>query len=148
MPETRASEGPIARIVTLLTRRPTHRPERNRGPSQSPKLAKAHFNGLTPGEAERLAMLIGECGEVIRVASNVLRFGYGSFDMAHLRTNRDQLTFALSDLTSMMDFMGEDHGMIDAAAHRVDFERKLASTQHQDIEEPSPPEPVDYAGLR
>lgn len=37
-----------------------------------------HFNGLTPAEAERLALLIEECGEAIQAASKVLRHGYES----------------------------------------------------------------------
>ena len=37
-----------------------------------------HFNGLTPGEAERLALLIEECGEVIQAASKALRHGMSS----------------------------------------------------------------------
>lgn len=37
-----------------------------------------HFNGLTPAEAERLALLIEECGEVIQAATKILRHGYES----------------------------------------------------------------------
>jgi hypothetical protein len=37
-----------------------------------------HFNGLTPAEAERLALLAEECGEVIQAIGKVLRHGYES----------------------------------------------------------------------
>lgn len=38
-----------------------------------------HFNGLTPAEAERLAMLSEECGEVIQIIGKILRHGYDSY---------------------------------------------------------------------
>lgn len=37
-----------------------------------------HFNGLTPAEAERLAILAEECAEVIQVVGKILRHGYTS----------------------------------------------------------------------
>lgn len=37
-----------------------------------------HFNQLKPSEAERLACLIEECGEVIQAAGKILRHGYKS----------------------------------------------------------------------
>ena len=37
-----------------------------------------HFNGLTPAEAERLAIFIEECGEAIQEACKILRHGYES----------------------------------------------------------------------
>jgi NTP pyrophosphatase (non-canonical NTP hydrolase) len=37
-----------------------------------------HFNKLTPAQAERLAVLIEECGEVIQAAGKILRHGYDS----------------------------------------------------------------------
>ncbi len=43
-------------------------------------MAEQHFNGLHPAEAERLALLIEECGEVVQAASKVLRHGYKSYD--------------------------------------------------------------------
>lgn len=38
------------------------------------------FNKLSHAQAERLALLIEECGEVIQAASKVLRHGYDSYD--------------------------------------------------------------------
>lgn len=37
-----------------------------------------HFNNLTPAEAERLALLAEECGEVIKAVMKILRHGYES----------------------------------------------------------------------
>lgn len=38
-------------------------------------MSTRHFNNLTPGEAERLAMLAEECGEVIQAVGKILRHG-------------------------------------------------------------------------
>lgn len=37
-----------------------------------------HFNKLTPAQAERLAMLSEECGEVIQIIGKIQRHGYNS----------------------------------------------------------------------
>ena len=38
-----------------------------------------HHNKLTPAEAERLAILAEECGEVIQMVGKILRHGYEDF---------------------------------------------------------------------
>jgi NTP pyrophosphatase (non-canonical NTP hydrolase) len=43
------------------------------------------FNGLTSAEAERLAILAEECGEVIQAVGKILRHGYQSYN-PHLIT--------------------------------------------------------------
>ena len=58
-----------------------------------------HFNGLSPAEAERLAMLAEECGEVIHIVGKILRHGYDSYHPADPTvTNRDLLGRELTDL--------------------------------------------------
>lgn len=52
--------------------------------------AVRHFNGLTPAEAERLALLAEECAEVIQVVGKILRHGYESSNPL-LRVPEDQL---------------------------------------------------------
>jgi NTP pyrophosphatase (non-canonical NTP hydrolase) len=37
-----------------------------------------HFNQLTPAEAERLSLLMEECGEVIQIIGKIQRHGYSS----------------------------------------------------------------------
>jgi len=42
--------------------------------------AAANFNKLTPAEAERLAILAEEAGEVVQAVGKILRHGYGSYN--------------------------------------------------------------------
>lgn len=62
-----------------------------------------HFNGLTPAQAELLAMLAEECGEVIQVVGKILRHGYESYhpDRPHI-TNHDLLAAELTDLSAVL----------------------------------------------
>lgn len=103
-----------------------------------------HFNGLSPAEAERLAMLAEECGEVIQAVGKVLRHGYESFHPDDLElskgrmvpksgaeSNRDKLTRELSDLVGVMFFMEGDVALIDATAYEKAIEGKLQYTHHQ-----------------
>jgi NTP pyrophosphatase (non-canonical NTP hydrolase) len=75
-----------------------------------------HFNRLTPPEAERLAYLIEECGEVIQAATKVLRHGFGSrhpYNMdgptnrQNLETELGHMTFALALVISCDDVNGK-----------------------------------------
>lgn len=42
-----------------------------------------HFNKLTEGQAERLAMLAEECSEVTQAVTKILRHGYTSHNPLH-----------------------------------------------------------------
>ncbi len=59
-----------------------------------------HFNGLTPAQAERLAILAEECGEVIQAIGKILRHGYDSShpDETRDRTNRRDLERECGDV--------------------------------------------------
>ena len=57
-----------------------------------------HFNGLTPAEAERLALLAEECGEVIQAIGKVLRHGYESRHPDGGSTNREALERECGDV--------------------------------------------------
>jgi hypothetical protein len=66
-----------------------------------------HFNELSPGEAERLAMLIEECGEVIQAATKILRHGYASYDPTDESkgNNQTMLGKELGDLDAIIGIM-------------------------------------------
>ena len=61
-------------------------------------MSNEHFNGLSPAEAERLALLVEECGEVIQAASKILRHGYESCHPVSGVNNRAALERELGDL--------------------------------------------------
>ena len=60
-----------------------------------------HFNKLSPAEAERLAILSEECGELIQAIGKVLRHGYDSKnpdDINH-KGNREDVTIECADVS-------------------------------------------------
>lgn len=57
-----------------------------------------HFNRLTPAEAERLALLAEECGEVMQAIGKVLRHGFESTHPDGGPTNRDALERECGDV--------------------------------------------------
>lgn len=67
------------------------------------------FNKLTPAQAERLAKLAEECGEVIQAVCKILRHGYDSSnpDDGTFKDNRDQLMAEFGDLAAAWQWMLE-----------------------------------------
>jgi NTP pyrophosphatase (non-canonical NTP hydrolase) len=65
-----------------------------------------HFNKLTPAEAERLAILGEECGEVVQAIGKILRHGYESRHPDGGLTNREQLELELGDVLCLGRIMG------------------------------------------
>lgn len=91
-----------------------------------------HFNGLSPAEAERLAILSEECGEIIQIIGKILRHGFNSYNPldAHAKTdtgegmsNRDNLCREIGDFDAICKRM-LDNGDIYAAPIREASERK------------------------
>lgn len=96
----------------------------------------AAFANLTEAERERLEMLIEEAGEIITIATKVLRHGYDNHhpDDAATITNRVQLEREVLDLQTVYTrMMGEgdvssDNLLVDLNA---EWKRKLFWTRHQ-----------------
>jgi hypothetical protein len=65
------------------------------------------FNGLSPAEVERLALLAEEMGEAIQVVGKVLRHGYESHNPndPERTTNRKLLMHELGDVRHSVDRM-------------------------------------------
>lgn len=61
-----------------------------------------HFNELTPPQAERLAILAEECGEVIQVIGKILRHGYGSYHPITNESNVERLQAECGDVRAAM----------------------------------------------
>lgn len=64
-----------------------------------------HFNGLTPAQAERLALLIEELGEAAQAAGKILRHGYESRHPNGGPTNRENLEKELGDVRFANDLL-------------------------------------------
>lgn len=65
-----------------------------------------NYNQLTPGEAERLAWLLEELGEVQQIVGKILRHGYESRwppETGH--TNREKLHRELRDVIFVLELM-------------------------------------------
>lgn len=99
-----------------------------------------HFNKLTPAEAERLAILAEECGEVIQAVTKILRHGYDSYhpdqekDIPELRyTNRQKLHDEVTDLVSVMSMLegNKDIPVISEEQVLQRIKRKLEYAHHQ-----------------
>lgn len=64
-----------------------------------------HFNDLTPAEAERLALLMEECGEVVHACAKVLRHGYGSRHPVTDEGNREAVEKEIGDVLAVVQLM-------------------------------------------
>lgn len=93
-----------------------------------------HFNGLTPAEAERLAMLAEEAAKVVQVVGKILRHGYASYhpDNPSL-TNRVLLMNELADFNAVQLLM-EGSGDVFRTGDEIEnaMTRKLTYTHHQE----------------
>lgn len=95
-----------------------------------------HFNGLTPAEAERLAMLAEECAEVIQIVAKIQRHGYEGFHPDDpSTTNRTLLKKELVDLAAV------ENEMMDVGDVRFtlpgeilqSWQKKLRYSHHQEM---------------
>lgn len=64
-----------------------------------------HFNGLSPAEAERLALLLEEMGEAQQIIGKILRHGYHSTHPDGGPWNRSLLERELGDVLAALDLM-------------------------------------------
>lgn len=99
-----------------------------------------HFNRLTPAQAERLAMLAEECGEVIQIVGKILRHGYDSWhpDQSNKApeyrfTNRMALGRGLTDLYAVAASLCRDN-IPEGSLHDQDMAwiEKLRYAHHQE----------------
>lgn len=99
-----------------------------------------HFNQLTPAQAERLAILAEECGEVIQIIGKILRHGLESCHPVTGEVNRTALVRELYDVKAAMVLMGVDipETMEDShwqqAAISQAISKKLIYSHHQEPE--------------
>ena len=84
-------------------------------------------NLLTLAEAERLAMLAEECGEVIQAIGKILRHGYASFhpDAPSGPTNRDMLMREIGDVKAIIERMEDAVDISRDTVSKYTFEKHL-----------------------
>ena len=89
-----------------------------------------HFNGLTACEAERLALLAEECGEVIHCIGKILRHGLESYDPTEKNgpDNRERLSRELGDLYAAVELAGRA-GVVDGEDIRTAEAQKLVTVR-------------------
>ena len=94
-----------------------------------------NFNGLTPAETERLALLAEECSEVVQVIGKVLRHGYESTHPFGHETNRELLDKELGHIEYARVLMVNNND-IDTENQEAAFEEKAKTIKpylhHQD----------------
>lgn len=104
------------------------------------QLAEAHFNQLTPAQAERLAILAEECSEVIQIIGKILRHGLYSAHPITGEVNIDALLREIIDVKAAMVIVSVDAPaiMIDSpvqeAAIVQAINKKLTYAHHQEPE--------------
>ena len=91
-----------------------------------------HFNKLPPAEAERLAMLAEECGEIVQVVGKILRHGYESHHPDNpTYTNRDLLANEVCDLLAVVQMMDADFNVGGGLDPDDAIAKKMRFAHHQ-----------------
>lgn len=92
------------------------------------------FNQLTPAEAELLAKLAEECGEVVRIVGKILCHGYESHnpDRPEDGTNRKQLEAEAAHVEVVIAMLAVSGALSDAglAAAREDKLKRIGKYLH------------------
>lgn len=99
-----------------------------------------HFNKLTPAQAERLALLAEECGEVIQVIGKILRHGLDSHHPDDpYATNGVLLATELAHVQVAADMLFE-HDLSEGEYHNAKDEkrRRVGKYLHHNPESPGP----------
>lgn len=90
------------------------------------------FNELLPGEAERLAILSEEAGEVVQAIGKILRHGYESEPPGGGLANREYLEREVGDLLGVLDLMVErgDLNDLSIAKYRREKQPRMGKYLH------------------
>ena len=97
------------------------------------------FNGLTPAQAERLAMLAEEAGEIVQIVGKILRHGMYSYHPNNPRkSNAELLGGEVADLLAVIKQMSDTgDGIYAPSTYEVELAlaRKLKYSHHQGVYE-------------
>jgi len=95
-----------------------------------------HFNRLNPAQAERIAMLMEEAGEIVQACGKVLRHGYESHNPndAQSSSNRHHLHKEIRDIEAIIEMMRSAHDLsgVQPATVTETIRKKMRYTHHQE----------------
>jgi len=91
---------------------------------------------LTPAEAERLAMLAEEAGEIIQAIGKALRHGYES-KWPNGMTNREYIRAEVTDFLGVLQLCTEENDLEKITGQQINIAvgRRLRYTHHQTMEQ-------------
>jgi NTP pyrophosphatase (non-canonical NTP hydrolase) len=90
--------------------------------TETNRTLERHFNGLTPKEAELLALLSEECGELVQAIGKVLRHGFESYHpecRGAQITNRENLVREMGDVSAAIELLIGQTKVNGVAVHRA-----------------------------
>lgn len=95
-----------------------------------------NFNKLTPGETERLALLLEECGEVVQRVGKVLRHGYEHVNPKTKVANRISLSEEVGDVLAAIKRLRNCKELNETAINSMLISKDMSSSflHHQDDE--------------
>lgn len=76
-------------------------------------MSTKHFNQLAEAEAERIALLMEECGEVVQICGKILRHGFDSCHPESGEINRHTLMKELGDVEAAVQLMNMEGDIAD-----------------------------------
>lgn len=83
-----------------------------------------HFNELTPSQAELLAMLSEEAGEVVQAVGKILRHGFESTHPDGGPTNRESLERELGDLRAIVEQLAASGDLTELEMYRAETRKQ------------------------
>jgi len=141
-PQPVYGESPVARAARAIHPFVPGTDHYNAAELAPPVPASVPFNGLTPAEAERIALLIEECGEVIQIAGKILRHGFDSHnpdaiprDGQPVLSNRHLLEKELGDVLHAVTLLIDQHDVRESVITQRRMTRNQAVRRylhHQD----------------
>jgi len=96
-----------------------------------------HFNDLTPGQCERLALLLEEMGEAQQIIGKTLRHGYDSEHPDGGPTNRRLLEKEIGDVIATVDMLVEADDLDDDRIQDCRFKKHKTMKPYLHHQEPT-----------
>ena len=99
-------------------------------------MSDKHFNGLNPAQAERIAMLMEEAGEIVQACGKILRHGFESYNPndQNSSSNRQHLNKEIRDIEAIIEMMRSAHDLSGVQPSSVSSTilKKMKYTHHQE----------------